>query len=82
MFVRIVLVAGLLSGMLAAGVMCAIALDHNPQGEFADPATGAWVTGNLVPLAAIWFGVVFAPFAAVALTGFLIVRIAAMRDGD
>jgi hypothetical protein len=50
---------------------CAIALDHNPQGEFADLATGRW-TENLFRLFVAIAVMVGGPLATVlTVIGFL-----------
>lgn len=50
---------------VAVGVaMCAIALDHNPQGEFRDPATGQIDWPYLIVLGASWAAAVAAALAA------------------
>jgi uncharacterized protein YneF (UPF0154 family) len=47
------LLAGLALGALVAVFICHVALDHNPQGEFADTVTGAY-TAELYKLFAVW----------------------------
>ena len=65
------LAIGLTIGAAIGILMCFIAIDHNPQGEFADPETGAW-TGNLVELFAVYTAMVGLPIAALlALLGYL-----------
>jgi hypothetical protein len=52
----------LLVSMVPAFLMCLAALDHNPQGEFADPITGAY-TADLYILFLFWW----VPFGLIAL---------------
>lgn len=47
------LLVGLAMGAAVALWICSIALDHNPQGEFADSETGAF-TRDLYILFAAW----------------------------
>jgi len=47
------LLAGLALGALVAVFVCHVALDHNPQGEFADTVTGVY-TAELYKLFALW----------------------------
>ena len=62
---------GLCCGALLALWICSIALDHNPQGEFADVKTGAY-TSDLYVLFAAWTGISGICVAAIlALVGVL-----------
>jgi uncharacterized membrane protein YeaQ/YmgE (transglycosylase-associated protein family) len=65
------LLVGLAIGAVAGMLLGAIALDHNPQGEFADPVTGAY-TANLYRLFGITAALVGAPITGLlTLIGFL-----------
>lgn len=65
------LFAGLAIGVLAGILVCTIAVDHNPQGEFADPVTGAY-TANLFRLFGLATALVGVPITALlTLIGFL-----------
>ncbi|WP_343519331.1 hypothetical protein [Sphingomonas sp.] len=66
------LLVGLMIGGLAGLLLCSIALDHNPQGEFADLVTGAY-TANLYRL----FGIA-AALAGIPVT-FLLTLIGFLR---
>ena len=70
------LLGGLAVGAMVAVLMCYIALDHNPQGEFADPETGAF-TSDLYVLFGVYTAVVGLPTAAL-LAAIGLFR----RDGD
>ncbi|HST01166.1 MAG TPA: hypothetical protein VLJ84_05860 [Usitatibacter sp.] len=56
------LLTGLVVGALIALFVRSAALDHNPQGEFADTVTGAY-TSDLYNLFAAWMVVVGVPIA-------------------
>jgi hypothetical protein len=58
------LLAGLAVGAVVAACICWIALDHNPQGEFADPETGAF-TRHLYALFAVWTATIGLPLGAI-----------------
>lgn len=65
------LIAGLLSGTLAGILLCSVALAHNPQGEFADPATGSYTVDLYWPFG-LTVAMVGGPITAVlTLIGFL-----------
>jgi hypothetical protein len=62
---------GMMLGLVVAMVICAIALDHNPQGEFADLRTGGF-TPDLYRLFGLTGAIVGAPVAIIlTLIGFL-----------
>lgn len=54
---------GIVVGVCAGILVCGMALDHNPQGEFADYETGAY-TADLYRLFAVRAMVVGVPIAA------------------
>ena len=56
------LMIGLGLGAAVGLWICSIALDHNPQGEFADPETGAF-TSDLYVLFASWTAFIGLPIA-------------------
>ena len=69
------LLVGLAVGAMVAIWICYIALDHNPQGEFADPETGAF-TSDLYKLFAAWTAMVGLPIAALL----ALIRLATRRS--
>jgi cytochrome bd-type quinol oxidase subunit 2 len=65
------IVIGLVLGLIAGAVVCGIALDHNPQGEFADAGNGRY-TDDLYALFGITAAMVAVPVATLlTVIGFL-----------
>lgn len=69
------LVNASLLALIAGGIILSVAFEHNPQGEFFDPTTGAIEFGTTIPL----FLLAAVPVALVALAVQLLVHLIIRR---
>jgi hypothetical protein len=74
--------ASLVVGLAVGGAMCAIALDHNPQGEFRSIESGAIDWPHLLMLGGVWaVPTALAAFPIIAIIGVIWLNLAP-KAGD